>query len=164
MRLRSYCGFCGGPLSALVGNQQDCTKCGVPMFYDAKPCAAVIVQDANGSILLGRRARAPQQGLWDLPGGFCNPDELPEQCAVRELAEETGCLIQIDRFLCHLIDTYGEAGDYTLNAVFLAHIVSGQPRPADDVAELRWYPPTAIPPIDQLAFRSTSEALLLLGA
>ncbi|MSO48244.1 MAG: NUDIX hydrolase [Thermoleophilia bacterium] len=163
MRRRSYCGFCGSPLGALIGNQQDCTACGVPTFYDAKPCAAVIVLDGADNVLLGRRAREPMRGLWDLPGGFCDPDEIPEACAVRELAEETGCLIAIDRFLGHLIDTYGHDGDTTLNAIFVAHIIKGEPEPSDDVDALRWFPLSALPPDDELAFRNTREALALLG-
>ena len=163
MRLRSYCGFCGGPLSPLRGNQQDCVACGVPTYHDAKPCAAVVVLDSAGNVLLGKRAREPMLGLWDLPGGFCNPDETPEDCAVRELAEETGCAIHVDRFLGHLIDTYGDDGDFTLNAVFVAHITAGEPVPADDVAELRWFALDDLPGRELLAFRSTSEALGLLG-
>ena len=74
-------------MASLDGNQQACVACGVPTYHDAKPCAAVIVLDPVGNVLLGKRAREPMLGLWDLPGGFCNPDETPEDCAVRELAE-----------------------------------------------------------------------------
>ena len=162
MRMRSYCGFCGGPLGQLLGNRQDCAACGVPTYYDAKPCAAVIVLNDMGCVLLGRRAREPMCGLWDLPGGFCNPNETPEVCAVRELEEETGCLVVVDRFLGHLIDTYGDDGDTTLNAVFVAHIIEGDPVPADDVDELGWFSLATLPPDDQLAFRNTREALALL--
>ncbi len=150
-------------MASLVGNQQACVACGVPTYHDAKPCAAVIVLDPMGNVLLGSRAREPRQGLWDLPGGFCNPDETPEACAVRELAEETGCVIRVDRFLGHLIDRYGDDGDFTLNAVFVAHITAGEPVPADDVAELRWFAIDDLPGRELLAFRSTGEALSLLG-
>ena len=91
--------------------------------------------------------------------------QRPERIApaVRELAEETGCAIHVDRFLGHLIDTYGADGDFTLNAVFVAHITAGEPVPADDVAELRWFALDDLPGRELLAFRSTSEALGLLG-
>ncbi len=150
-------------MASLDGNQQACLACGVPTYHDAKPCAAVIVLDSAGNVLLGKRAREPMLGLWDLPGGFCNPDETPEACAVRELAEETGCAIRVDRFLGHLIDTYGDDGDFTLNAVFVAHITEGNPVPADDVAELRWFALGDLPGPELLAFRSTSGALALLA-
>ena len=162
MRLRTYCSDCGSPLGPLAGNVQTCTRCGVPYYHDAKPCAAVLVLDDAGRLLLGRRAIEPRRGLWDIPGGFCGPDETPEACAVRELMEETGCVIELTGFLAHLIDTYGDDGDHTLNAVFSARIVSGTPETADDVAELRWFALDDLPPADQLAFRNTAQAITIL--
>ena len=50
---------------------------------------AVVVCDGN--VLLIERDRAPGKGTWALPGGFVNSGETYEQCAIRELFEET-CL------------------------------------------------------------------------
>ncbi len=50
---------------------------------------AVVVCDGN--VLLIERKRAPGKGTWALPGGFVNANETYEQCALRELFEET-CL------------------------------------------------------------------------
>ena len=159
MRLRLHCPFCGGSLGPLSGNSQICSSCNEPFYHDAKPCAAVLVLDDEGRLLLGRRGIDPRRGLWDIPGGFCNPDETPEACAVRELREETGCTIELTGFVVHLIDTYGEDGDHTLNAVYTARIVEGEPVAADDVAELAWFALDRIPPTSELAFRSTGQAI-----
>jgi ADP-ribose pyrophosphatase YjhB (NUDIX family) len=164
MRLRKHCSDCGSLLGPLDGNVQRCSICGLPYYHDAKPCAAVLVLDDAGCLLLGRRAIEPRRGLWDIPGGFCGPDETPESCAVRELWEETGCEIELTGFVAHLIDTYGDDGDHTLNAVFTARILSGTPVAADDVAELRWFPLDAIPPASELAFRNTAQAIALITA
>jgi 8-oxo-dGTP diphosphatase len=164
MRARAFCGFCGAPLGPTVGNRQDCTGCGEPHYHDAKPCAAVLVVDQAGRVLLARRAIAPARGCWDIPGGFCGPDETPEACAIRELREETGCDIVLTAFLGHLIDVYGEGGDHTLNAVYRARIVAGEPVAADDVAELGWFALDALPAPEALAFATTAQALALLRA
>lgn len=157
-----HCGACGGRLGPLEGPRQICTSCGAHHYHAAAPCAAVLVEDAVGAVLLGRRAIEPAYGLWDLPGGFCEPDETPEQAAVRELLEETGCRIAITGFLGHLIDFYGADGRRTLNALFTARIVEGSPRAADDVAELRFFALDALPSRDELAFENTAQALGLL--
>ena len=159
MRDRVHCAWCGERLGSRDGNVQHCPACGEPYYHDAKPCAAVIVEDAEGRVLLGRRAIDPARDRWDLPGGFCGPDETPEDCAVRELREETGCAIELTGFLGHLIDVYGADGDHTLNAIYTARIVAGQPQAADDVAELRWFAADEVPA--DLAFRNTAQALAL---
>jgi len=42
-----------------------------------------------GHVLLVQRKAAPGQGLWAMPGGFLNQFETVQECAVRELEEET---------------------------------------------------------------------------
>ena len=48
------------------------------------------VEDDRLKILLIRRKEAPFQGQWALPGGFVGIDESIDDCALRELQEETG--------------------------------------------------------------------------
>lgn len=51
-------------------------------------CADALVECA-GHILLIQRKFAPGAGTWALPGGFKNSDETRQECAIRELFEET---------------------------------------------------------------------------
>jgi ADP-ribose pyrophosphatase YjhB (NUDIX family) len=44
-----------------------------------------------------------------------------------------------------LIGRYGTSGDFTINFYYRAISISGQPVPADDVAELRWFPLDDLP-------------------
>ena len=81
---------------------------------------AVLAQDGAGRVLLGRRAVDPGRGLWDLPGGFCDPDETPEDAVRREFREETGAEVEPLAFLGHVVDRYGADGDHTLNCVYVA--------------------------------------------
>ena len=46
--------------------------------------------DGSRHVLLIRRGQEPYKDCWAFPGGFLNMDETLEQCALRELKEETG--------------------------------------------------------------------------
>jgi bifunctional NMN adenylyltransferase/nudix hydrolase len=48
---------------------------------------AVVVQ--AGHIVMIQRKKAPGRGQWAIPGGFLDPHETLEDCAIRELHEET---------------------------------------------------------------------------
>jgi 8-oxo-dGTP pyrophosphatase MutT (NUDIX family) len=47
--------------------------------------------DGLGPVLLIRRK---EDGLWSVPGGFLNPGERAQACAMREFEEETGVSLQ----------------------------------------------------------------------
>ncbi len=51
----------------------------------------------NGQILLGKRLSKHGTGTWAPPGGKLEYGETPEQCASRELFEETGVKIPADK-------------------------------------------------------------------
>lgn len=50
-----------------------------------------IFKDNWNSILLIKKARGPYTGLYDLPGGTIEPEELIEETLEREIKEETNC-------------------------------------------------------------------------
>ena len=47
----------------------------------------------NDSLLLIKKARGPYQGMYDLPGGTIEPNELITETLEREIKEETGCYL-----------------------------------------------------------------------
>jgi 8-oxo-dGTP diphosphatase len=56
--------------------------------------AAVI--ERGGAVLIAQRKRTAQHPLkWEFPGGKVEPEEIPENALVRELAEELGIRPQV---------------------------------------------------------------------
>lgn len=60
------------------------------------PAACAIVHNDDGEVLLMRRC---DNGKWEPPGGFVDPDETPAQAAERETLEETGLIVRAVRLI-----------------------------------------------------------------
>ncbi len=59
-----------------------------------------VIADCGRVVVLRRSARMPYRpGHWDLPGGHLALGESFEQCLVREVAEETGLEVEVERLL-----------------------------------------------------------------
>ena len=161
-----FCAACGGALRwREVGAQrverQVCDRCGRMVYPVAKPSAGALVV-RGGRVLLVRRAVEPGRGKWDIPGGFLEPDELPQEGAIRELHEETGLAITITDLLGFYVDDYpyGPPGsaEKVLIVYFLA-TASGEARSDDDAAAVGWFAPDELPGPDDLAFPNLIPAL-----
>lgn len=156
----SYCPRCK---TALEGDLKrvECPQCGFVAYGGGPvPTATAVVVDDEGRVLLGRRAIEPDQGKWDLPGGFIEDGEHPLEALRRELHEETALEIEPGEFLGIWMDKYGydSGAENTLNLYWEARITGGDERPDDDVAELRWFSPADIP-WDELAFECNGNVL-----
>ena len=136
-------------------------QCGFVHYANPVPAAAALVVDEAGRVLLARRAHEPDAGLWDTPGGFLDEGEDPRAGLVRELREEAGVEIEVGDFFGMYLDRYGRGDDaaYVLNLVWRAAIAGGELTAADDVSELAWFAPDALPPAEELAFEWLAVAL-----
>lgn len=95
--------------------------------------AAIIERD--GALLLSRRLKGTHlEGLWEFPGGKCEPHETHEACLTRELEEELGVDSDIGRELLVTEHAYPER---TVRLHFRECVVRGEPR-AVIGQELRW--------------------------
>lgn len=116
---------------------------------DDLPNAASVAIVREGKVLLIKRAYAPYQHLWTLPGGRIEAGETIEQCAIREIAEEVGLVIRNPRPV--LVQELGRDGTFRL-AVFATRDFTGQVRASDEVADHKWLDPAAL-----IALRTTTR-------
>ena len=99
--------------------------------------------------LLIERVNEPYRGCWAFPGGFLEMDETVEQCAMRELKEETG----LDQGHFRQVKAYSAVDrDPRERIITVAFYVIAKVREAkgcDDAADARWFPINDLP---KLAF------------
>jgi 8-oxo-dGTP pyrophosphatase MutT (NUDIX family) len=77
-----------------------------------------VVKVFYGVLLIEKKRPAWQSGKWNLPGGHVEPDETPEQAAIRELSEESNLschgarrlgLVQGPDYRCHVVQCFVNA-------------------------------------------------------
>jgi 8-oxo-dGTP diphosphatase len=111
---------------------------------------AVVVGAAvvrGGRLLAARRTAPPEAaGRWELPGGKVDAGEAPDEALVREIREELGCTVTVDRWLA------GEqpiGSSYALR-VALCTLVEGEPVALTDHDLLLWLAADELDRVDWL--------------
>ncbi len=108
-------------------------------------------------VLLIQRGQSPGKGLWAVPGGFIDPRETAWQSALRELEEETRLRLLEDSMRQALREvavfdhpdrsqrgrTITHAHYFDLGSRELPEVCA-----ADDAAQARWVPITALPAME----------------
>lgn len=134
----TYCTACGGKLYQEDETTYHCKSCSTKLWNNPKAAAGVILlQDKQ--VLVAKRAREPQKGKYDFPGGFLDYNEDAEDAARRELLEEAGIKLGNLELIATSTHEYAE-GTSSCDLLFLATDWEGDIRPNDDVAELYWKP------------------------
>ena len=153
-----FCPRCAGDLVHAAG-RADCAACGFVAWASSQPTACALVVDDADRLLLVRRAAPVQRGKWDLPGGFLEEGEHPEDAVRREVREETGLDVELTSFHGVWMDWYADDPDdqhapSTLNLYWLARPTGGEANAADDVDALAWFARDRLPPATEIAFRN----------
>ena len=112
--------------------------------YPAVPrvgVGAITIKD--GRVLLVKRAIEPGKGLWAIPGGKLKLGETLQECAAREILEETGVTIKVGAciYVFDLIerDKTGKIKFHFVVVDFAAEYVAGEPQGDDDALEAAWF-------------------------
>ncbi len=158
-----FCAVCGRPLEPRVLKVTEpkrlvCTgaTCGFVFYLDPKIAVGTVIRANQGrQLVLVRRAIEPGYGKWVFPGGYVDRGEEVHAAAVREAREEAGFEVRLER----LLNVYSYPGGAPVIIVYEASIVGGEFLWDDESLEGRFFHAHEIP-WDDLAFRSTREALL----
>ena len=87
--------------------------------------------------MMVRRAIQPGYGLWSIPGGYVDRGEVVEEAAVREVWEETGLKVEIQR----MVGLFSEHEHPVVVAVFAAREVGGNLNAGAETLELGFFLP-----------------------
>ncbi|MBN8247564.1 MAG: 8-oxo-dGTP diphosphatase MutT [Verrucomicrobia bacterium] len=88
--------------------------------------AAGLVFQAGRLLITRRPEGAHLGGLWEFPGGKLEPGETWEAGLARELHEELGITVTVDRLVCEVTHAYP---DRTVHLRFFAcRLAAGEPR------------------------------------
>ena len=153
-----HCPRCGGRLEVqlLDGRKRPvCSECDYVFYQNPAPAVGVIVIE-NGRVLLVQRKFEPRKGGWTLPAGFVEYDEHVEDCAVRELKEETN----LDVELTGLFGAYSAMDDPRVRVVLLLYTgkrIGGDLKAGDDACEARFFAIDELP--EPIAFKAHVQAL-----
>lgn len=136
-----YCQRCGaetGRISASWGKR--CTACNAEHFPHIHPCAIVLVKRGNELLLTRKTEWTP--GRYSLVAGFLDFGESLEECAIREVKEETGISIRNVRY----VGSQNWPFPAQLMAGFVADFAGGDICvDHNELEDARWFPVDALP-------------------
>ena len=140
-RQNRFCHQCGGVTEhAPSGWSKRCTACGEKHFPHVHPCAIVLVRRGH-EVLLIRKAEWPA-GRYSLVAGFVDLGESLEECAAREVREETGIEITDIRY----VGSQNWPFPSQLMAGFVSQYAGGEIIvDHEELEDARWFPISSLP-------------------
>ena len=125
--------------------------------------ASAFIRDEHGCVLLGRRTDVM---LWAPPSGVVQLGETPARTIVREVEEETGLHVQVERLIGLYTGgefewTYPNGDQAQIVSAFFECRVSGGALTVDnrEFVDLRYFAPAAFPSLMPRYVRMLKDAL-----
>lgn len=104
--------------------------------YHSVSVAGVAVRDDGRVLVVQRR----DNGRWEAPGGVLEPGETFEDGVRREVAEETGVTVEVER----LTGVYKNLIRHVVALVYRCRPVAGEPGPTAEAQQVRWMTPDEV--------------------
>jgi mutator protein MutT len=96
--------------------------------------AAAVIERGRAVLVTRRLEGTHLEGLWEFPGGKCEPGESVADCLVREIDEELGARVTPGDTLLVTTHAYPEK---TVQLHFIACTVDGEPAPQQG-QDMQW--------------------------
>ena len=155
----NFCSHCGSNKIQFIIPQGDtfqrfvCENCG-RIYYDNPRIIVGCLPVYKKKIMLCKRAIQPQLGLWNLPAGFLENNEKPEDGAARETLEES--LAKVEIIKLHVVFSLPKVNQVYLH--FLAKLHDTHFGATTESLEVRLFEKEDIP-WEDIAFHSSTYAL-----
>ena len=109
---------------------------------------SAVVIHSDGKIYATRRGKGEFKGFWEFPGGKREDGESGEDTAKREIQEELGAVIEVEKYLCTVEYQYPEfflTMDAYLASVKEGHLTLTEHSDAlwlalDELDSVQWLP------------------------
>ena len=140
-RQSRYCSRCGAKTERIDASWgKRCTSCNSHHFPHIHPCAIILVKRGNELLLTRKAEWIP--GRYSLVAGFLDFGESLEECAIREVREETGVEICNVRY----VGSQNWPFPAQLMAGFVAEYAGGDIHvDLTELEDARWFPSDALP-------------------
>ncbi len=157
-----HCPACGSSKFTVHNVKSKCCElCGFVYYMNASAAVAAFILNDKRELLVCKRAKEPEKGTLDLPGGFVDENETAEMAIAREINEELNAEINESNYLFSLPNEYiySSLTIPTLDLFFSCTLHSFESiRPADDVAEIEFIPLHKLNP-DFFGLKSIKKAV-----
>ena len=98
------------------------------------------IVERDDKLLLVKRKKDPFKGSLSFPGGKVDIGEKVEDAVKRELREETSLEIELTDILGVYSDPARDPRGHRISVTFIARIISGEAKAADDAESIEWLP------------------------
>ena len=101
----------------------------------------LVIQRADGRVLLCKRLKAPEAGFWNIVGGKVDLMEPSAEAARREAEEESGLKIGAVDFLCVAEEVIPADGQHWVSLIYVTRDFTGEATltEPDKLSEIGWF-------------------------
>jgi 8-oxo-dGTP pyrophosphatase MutT (NUDIX family) len=110
------------------------------VFRMPKAAMMIVIDDNDRALMMWRHRFIIDRWVWELPGGYVDPDENPALAAAREVEEETGWRPRSVELLTSMQPMVGSADAENLLYLGRGADFIGEPKDINEAERVDWVP------------------------